>query len=206
MLCGTSKPTWIAGDVTFGREPSGQPVRPTRSEIRDPLLYASGRPLVEAVGRVLEDAGLDVIDLDELLGDTTNADLLANLGGRRMLVEVKGVSGNPSERIVDDPKRHLGTWPQLRPDLPVEGVILILSHQINTHPLDRSPQPFTRQEFVATLTIPVHTTRQLFDWWRVGDFQQIRSAVFGGDPATTGATAVSGIELADPEVPRNSAL
>jgi hypothetical protein len=39
-------------------------------EVRDPLLYGSGKPLVGAVRRVLSDAGIDVDDLDELLGET----------------------------------------------------------------------------------------------------------------------------------------
>jgi hypothetical protein len=157
--------------------------------VRDPLLYASGAPLVAAVGRVLVDAHVDVTDLDVLLGDTTNADLLAGSGGRRVLVEVKSASGNPSERLAEAPARHLATWPHLRPDLPAEGVVLVLNHQTNTHPLDRTPQPFTRPEFVAALTSPVLTTRQLFDWWRVGDFSRIRSALFGDDPDPTASRA-----------------
>lgn len=62
-------------------------------EVRDPLLYGSGSTLVWAVTRVLSDAGVDVIDVDELLGGTSNADLLASFGGQRLLVEVKAASG-----------------------------------------------------------------------------------------------------------------
>ena len=146
--------------------------------VRVPLLYESGSVLVAAVRRILEDAGLAVEDVDELLDGTPNADLLASWADRSRLIEIKGVTGNPSERLVEAPSRHLATWPELCPDLAVEGVTLVINYQIRTHPLDRWPQPYVRSEFVATLTFPVISTLELFDFWRLGDHSAIRSAIF----------------------------
>ena len=154
--------------------------------LRDPLLYCTGVPLVRAVAEVLTDAGLHVTDLDEILGDTVNADLLVSHAGRRVLVEVKGASGNPSERLAESPARHLSTWPALRPELSVEGVVLFLNYQTKTHPLDRDDQPYRRPEFVASLTFPILGTRQLWDWWRTGDFGSIRAAVMARHGDHTG--------------------
>jgi hypothetical protein len=148
-------------------------------EVRDPLLYGSGAPLEAAAAQVLRDAGISVQDIDELLGDTLNADLLAEYGGRRLLVEVKGAGRAPSERLAEAPARHLATWPKLRPELPVDGVVLVLNHQANTHPLDRDAAPYRRPEFVASLTFPVLSTLQLFNWWRTGNHEAPRAALFG---------------------------
>ena len=147
--------------------------------VRDPLLFGSGTPLVAAVAGVLADAGIAVQDVDELLGDTGNADLLVEYAGRRLLVEVKSCTGPAGERLVEAPRRHLSTWPQLRASLPVDGVVLVLNHQTKTHPLDREGQPYRRPEFVASLEFAVLTTRQLFDWWRAGDHDAVRAAVMG---------------------------
>jgi serine/threonine protein phosphatase PrpC len=57
------------------------------SPMRDALLYGPGKPLVDAVGSVLESAGVTVVDLDDRLGGTKNADLLCSYGGRSPLVE-----------------------------------------------------------------------------------------------------------------------
>lgn len=151
-------------------------------EVRDSLLFGSGTPLVAAVARVLSDAGIAVQDVDELLGATKNADLLAEYRGRRVLVEVKSCTGSAPERLAEAPARHLGTWPELRADLPVDDVVLVLNHQSKTHPLDRDAEPYRRPEFVASLAFPVVTTRQLFDWWRNGDHETVRTTVLGIRP------------------------
>ena len=153
-------------------------VRASADAVRDPLLYGSGSELVTAVECLLRDAELQVISLDELFGDTVSADLLVTWGARRLLVEVKSASGNPSESLAEPPVRHLRTWPNLKPDLPVSGVVLVLSHQIRSHPLDRSPEPYSRREFVDSLTFPIVTTRRLFESWRLGDYEAIRGALF----------------------------
>lgn len=147
--------------------------------VRDPILYGSGSALVDAVEDVLRSAGMDVVNLDELFNDTISADLLAFKGQHRILVEVKSASGNPSESLVDDTLRHLATWPALRPELPVEGIVLVLNHQTRLNPLDRPNEPYARPEFVQSLKIPVITTRRLFDWWQAGDAAEIVAAVFG---------------------------
>jgi len=130
------------------------------------------------VSAVLTDSGCDVTALDRLLTRTASADLLVAHRGRRRLVEVKSASGHAAERFVDDARRHLDTWPQPRPDIEVEDITLIVNHQTNTHPLDRSAAAYSRQEFVGSLTMPVITTVQLFDAWRQGDVDAIRHAVF----------------------------
>jgi hypothetical protein len=48
--------------------------------VRDPILYGSGSTLVDAVEAVLQSAGLDIVNLDELFNDTISADLLASTG------------------------------------------------------------------------------------------------------------------------------
>jgi hypothetical protein len=148
-------------------------------DVRDPLLYGSGTPLVDAVAHVLADAKIAVQDLDELLGETSNADLIAEYGPRRVLVEVKSSGGAAGERLAEAPARHLATWHELRPDLPVDGVVLVLNHQTKLHPLDRETTPYRRAEFVAALSFPVVTTGQLYDWWRDGDSDAVRAAIFG---------------------------
>jgi hypothetical protein len=147
--------------------------------VRDPLLYETGALLVAAVGRLLTDAGLTIWDVDEMLGTTANADLLASWADRNVLIEVKSTTGNAPEKLAEAPTRHLATWPELRPDIAVSGVALVLSHQTKAHPLDRSPAPYSRQEFVASLSFPVVTTLQLFEWWRQDHYIAIRAAIFG---------------------------
>lgn len=146
--------------------------------MRYDILFGSGRALENAVMRVLTDAGCDVTALDDLLGCTASADLLAAHGGRRRLVEVKSASGDAGERLVSDSRRHLDTWPQLRPDLEVEGITVVVNHQRSTAPLDRAAAVYSRREFVQSLTMPVVTTRELFDAWGREDYANIRRAIF----------------------------
>ncbi len=154
-------------------------------EVRDPLLYGKDKVLEDAVSRVLRDAGMEARSVDEMLSATVNADLFATWAGNSVLVEVKGTSGNAPENLAEPARRHLTTWPQLRPDLTVRGVVLIVNHQARTQPLDRTPAPFNRREFVESLTFPVLSTRQLYDWWRRGEHAEIRSALFGDAARST---------------------
>jgi hypothetical protein len=147
--------------------------------IRHGLLYGTGHELEDAVRRVLDDAGFDVVALDKTLGTTSSADLLATYGGERMLVEVKSASGTPGESLVEHLYRHLKTWPELRPDEPVGGGALVVNHQHRRDPHERTRAVYTRPEFVASLTVPVIGTLQLFEWWRDSDRDAIRSAVLG---------------------------
>jgi hypothetical protein len=54
---------------------------------------------------------LAVTELDEEVGATKSADLLASDSQTRRLVEVKAASCAALERIVSHLDRHLGSWP-----------------------------------------------------------------------------------------------
>ncbi len=109
--------------------------RAAADDLRHDLLFGSSVVLEDAVARVLRDAGCDVTRLDSLLDRPASADLLVTHGGRCRLVEVKSASGNASEDLVNAARRHLDTWPELRPDIGVEGITLIVNHQTKSHPL-----------------------------------------------------------------------
>jgi len=157
--------------------------------VRDGLMYGTGSELVEAVATVLKAAGLTVTDLDELLGDTSSADLLVSIGSDRRLVEVKSAGGNGAEKLVATLDRHLQTWPAIRPSEPVSGGVRVVNHQHKLDPDERSAEVFSRPEFVATLTVTVLSSRKLFDWWRASDWESICGAVMGtvAHRATTAA-------------------
>jgi hypothetical protein len=127
--------------------------------IRNGLLYGTGTDLENAIAAVLEAAGLNVVKVDELLGDTTSADLVVTLAGKRRLIEVKSASGSAAETLVRQLETHLQTWPQLRPNDPVDGGLLVVNHQYRLLPDERSTSVYTRPEFLAALTTPVLSTR-----------------------------------------------
>lgn len=156
--------------------------------VRYGLLYGTGAELVAAVALVLRDAGFVVVNLDELLGDTTSADLLVTYEQERRLVEIKSAGGRAPEALVGDLKRHLETWPQLRPGEPVGGGVLIVNYQHKLEPHERVCQIYSRPEFVGALTIPALGTRELFDWWRIADWSSIRKVMLGQMNKTTGDT------------------
>lgn len=52
-------------------------------------------------------------------------------------MEVKSVSGNASEKLVEAIRRHLQTWPRVRPAEPVGGGVLIVNHQHKLDPDER---------------------------------------------------------------------
>lgn len=158
--------------------------------LRHGLLYGSGTSLVEAVHAVFTAAGLHVVDLDAELGATKSADLLISLDGAspRRLVEIKGVSGRASENLVADLQRHLNTWPQLRPDVPVTSGVLVVNHQHKLDPAQRDAEVYTRKEFVDALPVTVLGTRRVFEWWRVRDWAALRTAVLGSDTTIAAST------------------
>lgn len=164
--------------------------------VRNGLLYGTGTDLENAVAAVLEAAGLNVVKVDELLGDTTSADLLVSLAGKRRLIEVKSASGSATETLMRQLETHLQTWPQLRPNDPVDGGVLVVNHQYRLLPDERSTSVYTRPEFLAALTTPVLSTCRLFDWWRASDWAAICAAVLGDAP-----TAERESERADPSPP-----
>lgn len=133
--------------------------------IRDGLLYGTAKDLERAVAAVLSDAGFTVADLDTVLGDTSSADLLAELDTRRRLIEVKSASGHAGEKLMGQLENHLRNWPPPG-QAPVEGGVLIVNHQHRRPPAERSDAVYDRSDFLRNLTAPVISTRQLYDWWR----------------------------------------
>lgn len=77
--------------------------------VRYGLLYGTGAELEKAVASVLEAAGFETVDLDNLLGDTDSADLLVTYERERRLVEVKSVRGRAAGALVGHLRRHLDT-------------------------------------------------------------------------------------------------
>jgi hypothetical protein len=148
--------------------------------VRYGLLYGTSRELVDAVRSVLADAGFATLNLDDLFGRGASADLLVSYEQQRRLVEIRSASGSASEDFVGDLKRHLETWPQLRPSEPVGGGVLIVNHQHKLEPYERSSAVYSRPEFVESLAVPVLSTRELFEWWRTSDWTSMREAVLGG--------------------------
>jgi hypothetical protein len=149
------------------------------SDVRDGLLYGTGSQLVDAVRAVLTWAEIAVVDLDDHLGGTRNADLLCTFDGRSRLVEVKSASGNAPERAYEDLVRHLREWPDLPGSTPVDGGALVINHQLRSILHERSPQPYGRPEFLASQTEPVVTTLDLFAAWREEDRGAVRRLLFG---------------------------
>ena len=150
--------------------------------IRYGMLYGTGGDLEDAVGTVLRAAGFTVVNLDDELGGTESADLLATYGSERRLVEVKSTSGNAPEKLVGSLERHLATWPSLRPDDPVGGGVLVVNHQHRRDPGERSAQVYERTAFVDSLTVDVLASRDLYAWWAASDWPAIRAAVLGDAP------------------------
>jgi len=152
------------------------------SSTRDGLLYGTGDQLVAAVRTVLESAGLTVVNLDDVLGGTKNADLLVTSANRSRLVEVKSAGGKATERAYDDLVRHLTAWPHLTDSVPVEGGAFVINHEYKRVPGDRERQPYQRPEFLQAVTEPIVTTLDLFDAWRQEDSHRIRSLFFRTGP------------------------
>ncbi|QFZ22746.1 hypothetical protein [Saccharothrix syringae] len=153
--------------------------RAAADSMREGLLYSSGDVLVQAVAQVLTAAGFAVDDLDVSLGATISADLLVTLGSHRRLIEVKSAGRSASESLVLDLKRHLDTWAVVSPGQPVEGGTLVVNHDLRVPPSQRTRPVYRRREFVASLTLPVISTLDLYDWWRAGNWDAIRTAVWG---------------------------
>ncbi|MDG4834204.1 hypothetical protein O7627_33610 [Solwaraspora sp. WMMD1047] len=171
--------------------------------VRYGLLYGSGAELVRAVAAVLNAAGLPTVDLDDEVG-TRSADLLVGgEGSPHRLVEIKAAGGAAQENLVSYLQRHLQAWPQLRPDQPVTGGVLVVNHQHKLHPSERTSQVYSRPEFVASLPFTVLSTVTLFNWWRTEEWAGIRKAILGNEPFQGAAVAV---ELATPQPNTNAAV
>lgn len=146
--------------------------------IREDLLYGSGKQLVTSLASVLRSAGIEVSDVDELLGKPANADLLCKIRGHARLVEVKSSSGAAPERLYDSLISHLREWPTLPGTQAVDGGALIVNHQRKMDPLERSSEPYGRPEFLAAQFEPVVSAWSIFDAWRHQDWHIIQGLLF----------------------------
>ncbi|MBE8477480.1 hypothetical protein [Streptomyces justiciae] len=153
-------------------------LRAVADPLRDGLLFGTGRPLEDAVHDVLVAAGATVTRLDDVFG-TKSADLLAEYGGRRVLVEVKSANNRPPQSLPDKLLKHLNTWPGLTGTEPVDGGVLVVNHQIKLPPAQRDTEVYTDRAFADALTVPVVGSVRLFNWWRHEDWEAVRNAVFG---------------------------
>ncbi|MFE6496297.1 hypothetical protein [Streptomyces sp. NPDC057748] len=161
-------------------------LRAVADPLRDGLLFGTARPLEDAVHDVLVAAGAEVTRLDDVFG-TESADLLAEYGGRRVLVEVKSANNRPPHSLPDKLLKHLNTWPGLTGTEPVDGGVLVVNHQIKLPPAQRDAEVYTDRAFADALTMPVIGSARLLDWWRREDWDAVRHAVFGATGATGGA-------------------
>jgi hypothetical protein len=156
--------------------------RAAAEQVRYPLLYGTGKDLERAVGVVLRDAGLAVLDLDKEFAGTVSADFLVEHAGRRILVEVKPSSGTAGEALVGKLEGHLRTWPNLRPQRVVHGGAMIVNHQHARRPDLRDLAVYQRREFVEQLVHPVISTPTLLRWWLQEDWAAIRQALTFDEP------------------------
>ncbi|MFD8947549.1 hypothetical protein ACFV0B_01645 [Streptomyces xanthophaeus] len=153
-------------------------LRAVADPLRDRLLFGTGRPLEDAVHDVLKAAGATVTCLDDVYG-TKSADLLAEYGGRRVLVEVKSANNRAAQSLPDKLLKHLNTWPSLTGTEPVDGGVLVVNHQIKLPPAQRDAEVYADRAFADALTVPVIGSARLFDWWRREDWDAVLDAVFG---------------------------
>ncbi|WP_232838851.1 hypothetical protein [Streptomyces geranii] len=153
-------------------------LRAVADPLRDGLVFGTGRALEDAVHEVLVAVGAAVTRLDEVFG-TKSADLLAEYGGCRVLVEVKSANNRPPHSLPDKLLKHLNTWPGLTGSEPVDGGVLVVNHQTKLPPAQRDAEVYTDRAFADALTVPVIGSACLFDWWRCEDWDAVRQAVFG---------------------------
>jgi len=173
--------------------------------VRNGLLYGTGDELAAVVAGVLTEAGLTVVDLDQELGATESADLLVTRGNQRRLVEVKSAGRQAGENLVDSLRKHLDTWPTVKPEWPVDGGVLIVNHQHKLIPQERSATVYSRKAFTDSLAYPVISTRDLFEWWRTADWEAVRDAVLGpvqAEAAKPSRSSAAPASEAQPSRPR----
>lgn len=156
------------------------------------LLFGTGPDLEDAVAQCLRDASIDVVKVDELLGRTANADLLATIEGRRILIEVKSGRGNAGEQYYTDLETHLREW-SATGQPPVHGGALIINHQLRIEPASRHQHPYSRPEFLLAQTHAIITTVKLLDLWREGAWADLANEIAanssrrGDGPGPTGS-------------------
>lgn len=157
------------------------------SEVREQLLYSRGADVEAGVARVLRDAGVNVSELDTVIG-TQSADLLLIWRGRRRLVEVKSAGGAAGENLYSQLRKHLDAWDSAERES-VEGGALVVSHGLRTLPMQRGRKVYTRPEFVRSLEHPVVSTLDLFDAWRERDWDRVHEMFFPAGSAAVVSNA-----------------
>lgn len=155
------------------------------SGVREQLLYGRGADLEAGVARVLRDAGVEVSELDTVIG-TQSADLLLVWLGHRRLVEVKSVAGAASENLYGQLRKHLDAWAASGRE-PVEGGALVVSHGLRTPLMQRGRDVYTRPEFVRSLEHPVVSALDLFDAWRERKWDRVHEMFFHSTETATAA-------------------
>ena len=168
--------------------------REAANDLRYRLLFATGADLATAVSAALRSVGVSVIDLDELLGDTANADLLCTWRDVRCLIEVKSSNGPAKESLYDGLVSHVREWPHLGHGR-IDRAALVINHEVKAEPDQRSQRPYTRDVFVRAQEHPVVTSIEVLHAWRTGDWDQVLRDLFG-DTAQTRAGS-------HPAAPRN---
>lgn len=148
---------------------------------RHTLLFGTGSVLEDAVAECLRDAGFHVAKVDEMLGGTKSADLLATVGERRILIEVKSGGGKASEDYYTDLETHMREW-LATGRTPVDGGALVVNHQMRTEPSARDQQPYSRPEFLEAQVHAILTTRSLLDMWRTESWGDL-ARTLGADTA-----------------------
>lgn len=166
--------------------------RGAANDLRYRLLFGTGVDLVGAVSDALRSTGVDVVDVDELVGDTASADLLCTWRNKRCLIEVKSSNGPASERMYDALVSHVREWPELGHGT-IDRAALVVNHEVKSEPDQRSARPFTREAWVRAQEHPVVTSIDLLHAWRTDAWDQVLLDLFGEseDPVTSRAFASS---------------
>lgn len=167
-------------------EASASSARTAADVVRDSLLHGSSGVLVEAVATVFRDAGLRVVDLDVELESTSSADLLVEADdGQLVLVEVKASKGPASEDLMSKLAKHVQTWPEIRPNQTLALGLLVVNHEQRKAPAERTLEPFSRSEFLATMLYPALGSVLLLRWWLAEDWTSIRACLISGSVASS---------------------
>lgn len=154
----------------------------TAERTRTPLLYGVGDTFKKVISVVLSSSGFEIEDLDVSFGGGQSGDLLASLGGRHWMVEVRSVGGSPSEKSAYDLVKHLATWRKLGRSEEIETGVLVLNHNHKEAPAARPRVPYPRRGFVDSfdsLNVTVILTVQLCEWWAMGEHEAVKAAVTG---------------------------
>ncbi|MFM2200601.1 MAG: hypothetical protein RL769_656 [Pseudomonadota bacterium] len=118
---------------------------------RHDLISETNDALVRAVKKALEFLGFsDVIDMDkkrELLKQKRREDLQIRDGGKTIVVDIKGISGLPSDEDIMQAQKHMSLLMKEANNPKDIYSLAIINHQRNFPPRERDEAPF-RQEII----------------------------------------------------------